>query len=88
MIILGMHIIFLYYNNPEYFVLLSVYFGCSGQASLQNFFSLLVEFKCQNLVEYGNILNANNLFFRRTRIISTLKENIVLKNWFRPSEVK
>lgn len=49
---------FFYYNKPKYFVLLSVYFGHSGQASLQNFADFCVDFKYQNL-RYDGILRAN-----------------------------
>lgn len=41
-----------YYNNPKYFVLISVYFGCSGQTFLQNFTNFWVDLKCQNLTVF------------------------------------
>uniref|UniRef100_A0A663MGH1 Protein TOPAZ1 n=1 Tax=Athene cunicularia TaxID=194338 RepID=A0A663MGH1_ATHCN len=40
-----------HYNNPKYFVLIFLYFGCNGQASFQNFTNFCVDFKCTNLIE-------------------------------------
>ncbi|NXL32043.1 TOPZ1 protein, partial [Glaucidium brasilianum] len=45
-----------YYNNPKYFVLISMYFGCNGQASFQNFTNFSKDMQTHNSSRGSNPL--------------------------------